>query len=232
MRRIPPVLPLPRSPLSRSFFRSPHSKTVGIYSKYLYPLILDWSLRTPQFGAYRRKALAGASGETLEIGFGTALNLPYYPEAVTKLTVVDSENMLQNRVGKRIAASPVQVTRRQIDATKGLPFDDCSFDTVVTTLTLCTLSQTAPALAEIRRVVRPSGHYIFLEHGRSDDPETAQRQDRFNPIQRIIASGCNVNRPIDQLILAAGFEIKSLERFLMPNAPRIMAEMYRGVAVK
>ncbi len=205
---------------------------MGIYSKYFFPLLLDWSLRTPQFGACRRHALAPARGETLEIGFGTGLNLPYYPEAVTRLTVVDSENMLQNRVEKRIAASPIQVTRLQIDATKGLPFDDCSFDTVVTTLTLCTLSKTSPALAEIRRVLRSSGQYVFLEHGRSDDAETAQRQDRFNPIQRIIASGCNLNRPMDQLILAAGFEIKSLERFLMPNAPRIMAEMYSGIAVK
>lgn len=181
-------------------------------------------------GSYRRSALLIARGETLEIGFGTGLNLPHYPKSVLQITGVDTENMMQPWILKRIAASAIPVTRMQIDACRGLPFDERSFDTIVTTMTLCTIADIEPALLEIRRVMRPHGQFIFLEHGRSDDPSVARFQDLFNPIQRIIAAGCNLNRPIDRMIKAAGFEIKSLDRFCMPTAPRIMAEMYRGVA--
>ncbi len=203
---------------------------MGLYSKYIFPRMLDRTLSTPELGEYRRLALAAAHGRTLEIGFGTALNLPYYPEAVAELVVLDSENMLRSRVERRIAACPIPVTQMQIDAQGRLPFDDRSFDSVVTTLTLCSIDNTAPALAEIRRVLKPDGRFIFWEHGRSDDPAVAQRQDRFNPIQRIIGAGCNMNRRIDQLIREAGFEITKLDRFLLPQTPRVLAEMYRGNA--
>jgi ubiquinone/menaquinone biosynthesis C-methylase UbiE len=203
---------------------------VGIYSKYIFPLVLDWSLGTAELGRHRRYALAQARGETLEIGFGAGLNLPYYPEAVTRLTAIDRENMLPKRVEKRIAESPIPVTRLQLDATGRLPFADHTFDAIVTTMTLCSISDTAAALDEIRRTLKPEGRFIFFEHGRSQDPQVARRQDRFNPVQRMIGGGCNINRPIDVLIRSAGFEISSLDRFLLPNAPRILAEMYRGVA--
>ena len=203
---------------------------MGFYAKYIFPRILDWSVGAPEFGDYRRRALEPARGETLEIGFGTGLNLPYYPEAVTKLTAIDSENMLEDRVEKRVAACPFPVTRMRLDAQGRLPFEDRRFDTVVTTLTLCSIPDTAAALAEIRRVLKPEGRFVFFEHGRSDDPKVARRQDRFNPIQKIIGAGCNMNRKINDMIGNAGFEITTLDRFLLPNAPRILAEMYRGVA--
>src|SRR5262245_39846827 len=149
------------------------------YAKYIFPRLLDWTLGAPEFGEYRRRALEPASGDTLEIGFGTGLNLPYYPEAVTNLTAIDSENMLENRVERRIAACRTPVRRMRLDAQGRLPFDDRTFDTVVTTMTLCSINDTAPALAEIRRVLKPGGRFIFFEHGRSDDPNVARRQDRF-----------------------------------------------------
>jgi ubiquinone/menaquinone biosynthesis C-methylase UbiE len=204
---------------------------IGFYAKYIFPHLLDWSLGTPEFGKYRRKALAAAQGDTLEIGFGTGLNLPHYPASVTQLTVLDSEKMLQHKVAARIAASPLPVRQMQLDAQGRLPFDDQSFDTVVTTLTLCSIDNVAAALAEVRRVLKPSGQFLFFEHGRSDEPAVAARQDRFNPLQRIIGAGCNMNRPMDALIRQAGFEISELERFLMPKTPRILAEMYRGIAI-
>lgn len=203
---------------------------MGFYAKYIFPRILDWGVGAPEFGEYRRRALEPARGETLEIGFGTGLNLPYYPQAVTKLTAIDSENMLEDRVAKRIASCPFPVARMRLDAQGRLPFEDHTFDTVVTTLTLCSIPDTAAALAEIRRVLKPEGRFVFFEHGRSDDPKVARRQDRFNPIQKIIGAGCNMNRKIDDLIENAGFEIMTLDRFLLPNSPRILAEMYRGVA--
>ncbi|MCI0665664.1 MAG: class I SAM-dependent methyltransferase [Acidobacteria bacterium] len=205
---------------------------MGIYSRYIFPRLLDKMLSTPEMGEYRRRVLAPVSGETLEIGFGTGLNLPYYPGAVTKLIGIDSEDMLPGRVQNRIARSQIEVTRMRIDATGRLPFDDHSFDSVVSTLTLCTISDAAAALAQVRRVLKPDGRFIFFEHGRSEDTEVARRQDRYNPIQKIIGAGCNINRQIDRLIETAGFEIRSLERFIMPDSPRIMAEMYCGVAMK
>lgn len=204
---------------------------MGIYAKYIFPRLLDWSLGNPQMGKYRRRALEPATGETLEIGFGTGLNLPHYPVAVTRLTVIDSENMLAQMVDRRIAECPIPVTKMQLDAQGRLPFDDQTFDSVVTTLTLCSIENTTPALAEIRRVLKPGGKFVFWEHGRSDDQKTADWQDKLNPLQRVIGAGCNMNRKIDDLISVGGFEITTLDRFLLPKTPRLLAEMYRGVAV-
>ncbi len=203
---------------------------MGIYAKYIFPRLLDWTLGNPEMGRYRRRALEPATGETLEIGFGTGLNLPHYPDSVARLTVIDSENMLTRLVDRRIAECHLPVVKMQLDAQGRLPFDDHSFDSVVTTLTLCSIENTAPALAEIRRVLKSDGKFIFWEHGRSDDPTVARRQDRFNPLQRIIGVGCNMNRKIDNLIANAGFEIKTLDRFVLPKTPRLLAEMYHGIA--
>lgn len=204
--------------------------TLGFYAKHIFPRLLDWSLGSPEMGKYRRKALDHARGRTLEIGFGTGLNLPWYPDEVTQLTVFDSENMLPELVEKRISQSSIPVTRLQLDASGHLPFDDHSFDTVVTTFTLCSIENLPAALSEVRRVLKPDGRFIFMEHGRSDSSQIARWQDRLNPIQKAIGVGCNMNRRIDDLIREAGFEINSLDRFLMPKTPRLLAEMYRGIA--
>jgi SAM-dependent methyltransferase len=204
---------------------------MGFYTKQIFPRLLELTLGTPELGKYRLRALAPARGETLEIGFGTGLNLPYYPETVTRLTVIDSEDMLRERVAERIAACPIPVTQMQLDAQGRLPFADESFDSVVTTLTLCSIANPAPALAEIRRVLKAGGAFVFWEHGRSDKAKVARWQDRLNPLQKLIGGGCNMNRQIDALIRAGGFEITTLDRFLLPQTPRLLAEMYRGVAV-
>lgn len=205
---------------------------MGLYSKYIFPRILDWSLATPVVQQQRRLTLAPARGETLEIGFGTGLNLPYYPQEVTRLTVLDSEHMLARRVAGRIKASRIPISQVQLDASLQLPFEDSSFDTIVTTLTLCSIADAAAALAQMRRVLKPEGQYLFLEHGRSPDAKTRRRQDLYNPFQRVIACGCNVNRPIDLMIEEAGFRLARLDRFVMADTPRILGEMYRGVARK
>ena len=203
---------------------------MGFYAKHIFPRLLEWSLGNPQMGKYRRRALEAAYGKTLEIGFGTGLNLPYYPQAVTQITALDPENMLASRVEKRIKESPVPVNFVQLDASGRLPFADATFDSVVTTFTLCSIDRVSAALAEMYRVLKPEGVYLFFEHGRSRDARTAHWQDRFNPIQNVIACGCHVNRPIDSLITAADFHIDILEEFLMPKTPRIMGEMYKGIA--
>jgi ubiquinone/menaquinone biosynthesis C-methylase UbiE len=203
---------------------------MGIYSRYIFSRALDWSLGNEMLHEQRHEALAPLTGHVLEIGLGTALNLPHYPQAVTKVTAIDNERMLPKRVAKRIAAARMPVEQLRLDASGTLPFEDSAFDGVVTTFTLCSIRDVDSALAEIRRVIKLDGQYVFLEHGRSDDPRVARWQDLLNPIQRVVACGCNLNRAIDDLIRESRFEIVKLERYSMPDVPRIFAETYRGLA--
>lgn len=203
---------------------------MGIYSRHIFPRLLDWSLGTPDVQEQRRLTLSAARGEVLEIGFGTGLNLPFYPATVTRLVALDSEDLLPERVPERIKASRLPVERVRLDASGKLPFEDGRFETVVTTFTLCSIADVRAALHEMRRVLRPGGAFLFCEHGRSDDARVAHWQDRLNPLQKLIGCGCNLNRPIDRLIREAGFQIVRLERFLLPPAPRLLGEIYRGAA--
>lgn len=204
--------------------------SMGWYSSYIFPRFLDWALGSAEFGELRRQTLASAQGRVIEIGFGTGLNLAHYPEPVTHLTVIDNERMLPERVAQRIALARMPVEQMQLDASGQLPFDDHSFDVAVSTWTLCSIADLQAALTEIRRVLKPEGQFIFLEHGRSDDPQVARRQDLFNPVQKIFAGGCHLNRPISRLVEDAGWKITKLDRFLLPHAPRIAGEMYCGTA--
>lgn len=202
---------------------------MGLYSDFLFPHMLEFLLGNKQAMRYRRQALASARGDVLEIGFGTGLNLECYPAAVERLTIVDPAKLLPRRVAKRIAAAPMPVEEAFLDA-EHLPFEIERFDTVVSTWTLCTIPDAVAALEEIRRVLNPGGKLLFLEHGRSGDPAIARRQDRWNGVQRVVGLGCNLNRPIDELITSAGLNILTLDRFQMPRTPRIGAEHYLGMA--
>jgi ubiquinone/menaquinone biosynthesis C-methylase UbiE len=205
---------------------------MGLYSKHIFPRLLDWSLGNSLMQSQRLEALAPVRGNVLEIGFGTGLNLPHYSKQVTRLTAVDPERMLEARVRTRIAETGMPVERIQLDASGRLPLGDEIFDFVVTTFTLCSIADVGGALKEMRRVLKPEGQYVFLEHGRSDDARVAKRQDFFNPIQKVIACGCNINRSIDLLIREAGFAITRLDRYVMPETPPMFGEMYRGSAQK
>ncbi|MBX9792451.1 MAG: class I SAM-dependent methyltransferase [Pirellulales bacterium] len=202
---------------------------MGLYSTYIFPRMLELALGGRVPTEYRHQALADAAGEVLEIGFGTGLNLACYPRAVARLTVLDPERLLPKKVARRIAAASFPVETAFLDAER-LPFESARFDTVVSTWTLCTIPDAAAALGEIRRVLKPNGRFLFLEHGRSDDERVARRQDRWNGLQRVIGCGCNLNRPIDALVSGAGLRIARLERFLMPRTPRLLAEHYLGCA--
>ncbi len=202
---------------------------MGIYSNVVFPRVLEFLLggRVPM--EYRHRALADAHGDVLEIGFGTGLNLSCYPRQVERLTLVDPARLLPKRVTRRIEAAGMPVERVFLDAER-LPFESGRFDTIVSTWTLCTIPDVAAALAEARRVLKPGGKLLFLEHGRSGDERVARRQDRWNGVQRFFGCGCNLNRPIDTLIASAGLQIQSLERFQMPGVPAITAEHYLGTA--
>jgi len=199
------------------------------YEQRVFPHLLELGMRA--LDELRAPTLAGAEGRVLEIGFGTGLNLRHYPPGVKKIVTVDPMDALSEKVQARVDAAPFPVERHHLPADRRLPFDDATFDSITMTWTLCTIPDPDAALREMRRVLRPGGSLHFIEHGRSDDPATARWQDRWNPIQRVIACGCNVNRKIDALVEDAGFELRSLDRFLAEGAPRIFAEMYRGAGV-
>jgi ubiquinone/menaquinone biosynthesis C-methylase UbiE len=138
--------------------------------------------------------------------------------------------MLPGRVAARRAAAAFPVEIAHLSAER-LPYEDQTFDCVVSTWTLCTIPDPIAALREIRRVLKPEGTFLFLEHGRSDDRRIATWQDRLNPLQRVIGGGCNLNRRIDRLIAEAGLTISRLDRFTMDSVPRIGGAMYRGTAI-
>ena len=202
---------------------------MSFYADHVFPHLMDWTLGTRRFQELREQALASAQGHVLEIGFGTGLNLPHYSPAVTSLTALDPATLLPRKVARRISRGslPVELVRLSAET---LPFEDGRFDCAVSTWTLCTIPNPVAALREVRRVLKPGGTYVFLEHGRSDDAWVAKWQDFFNPIQRVIACGCNLNRPIDALVSQGGLKIDRLDRFLLSGVPRIVGEMYRGVA--
>jgi len=196
--------------------------------QWIKPRLQDLLMR--QMDPLREETLVEADGEVLEVGFGTALNLRYYRPVVTGLVGIDPMEVADVRsVQRRIESSAFPVSRQTLRADGGLPFDAGRFDTVVTTWTLCSIPDVSSALEEMRRVLKPGGRYVFIEHGRADEPGTARWQDRINPLWRRVCDGCNINRKIDRLVEEGGFELDRLDRFRAPG-PGIVAQMYRGVA--
>lgn len=202
---------------------------MGLYSRHIFPRLMDWVMSVEVFAEERRKLLARACGQVLELGFGTGLNLPHYPKTISVLHAVDPAGLLPRRVAWRCSRVSFLIRPQHVSA-EILPFDDRTFDCAVSTWTLCTIPDPVKALQEVRRVLKPTGQFLFLEHGRSDDETIAVWQDRLNPIQRVIGCGCNLNRRIDQLISHAGLTMMKLDRFQMDSIPRLVGEMYRGIA--
>ena len=180
---------------------------MGIYSERVFPWLLDRALGHPAIDARRAALVGAASGDVLEIGFGSGATLPFYDAAkVRQLTVVEPSEGMNRRAAGRLAASPVPV-RSVPGAGEGLPFADASFDTVVTCLTLCSVDDPPRVLAEIRRVLRPGGKFLFLEHVLSDDADRRRWQVRLTPLQKVIGVGCHLDRDTAALVRAAGLAL-------------------------
>jgi ubiquinone/menaquinone biosynthesis C-methylase UbiE len=178
----------------------------------------------------RPDAVVGARGDVLEIGFGTGLNLRHYPSGVRSVWGIDP--MATEGVGpveRRIAQAPFPVERSALRADDQLPFDSGRFDCVVTTWTLCSIPDARAALAEMHRVLKPGGLYLFIEHGRSRTESTIRWQDRLNPTWSKLTDGCNINRPVDELVEQSGFELSLLDEF-KGKGPRLISHLYRGIA--
>jgi ubiquinone/menaquinone biosynthesis C-methylase UbiE len=203
---------------------------MNLYRRVIFPQLLDLALSGERMERYRRQLLAHVQGAVLEIGFGTGLNLSCYPEHIRKITGVDPNPGMGSLARRRIASSPIAVDWQVADAQE-LPFPSQSFDSVVSTWTLCSIPNVAKALGEIRRVLRAGGKLFFLEHGLSEDPQVQRWQNCLNPIQKVIADGCNLNRDMARLIREAGFRFEQLERFYMPDQPRFIGYTYQGIAL-
>jgi ubiquinone/menaquinone biosynthesis C-methylase UbiE len=176
----------------------------------------------------RRNLIAGASGDVLEIGGGTGANLRYYGADVKSLTVTEPERPMLKRLERRAREQDSHVSVLRAPA-EDLPFEDASFDTVVSTLVLCGVDDQPRAVRELRRVLRPGGRLIFLEHVRSDDPRVAKMQDRMNPLNQFVVC-CDCNRPTLETVRSAGFEVTKLEQTELPKAPPFGRPLIIGTA--
>ena len=195
----------------------------------LFAAIYDKSLAATEDAGLRdkrRALLAEASGHTLEIGAGTGLNVELYPPAADPLVLTEPEAPMARRLRER-AGSRADVVEAGADA---LPFADASFDTVVSTLVLCTVPDQAGVLQELRRVLKPDGRLLFIEHVRADDAKLARWQDRLTPVWRFIGRGCHPNRDTAAALRSAGYEIERLDHDRTPKAPPIVRPLIAGVA--
>jgi len=186
-------------------------------------------MRNKESARLRTAWIPQASGEALEVCIGSGLNLPFYSSDVKRVYGVDPSRELQRMARKRTVGQPVNVEFLSQSAEGPLPLPDESMDTVVMTWTLCSIPNPLEALAQMRRVLKPGGKLIFIEHGRAPDRGVAIWQDRLTPTWKRIGGGCHLNRKVDELITQAGFQITELRRFYLPG-PRPMTYTYQGLA--
>jgi ubiquinone/menaquinone biosynthesis C-methylase UbiE len=199
-----------------------------IYERYVLPKLIHLAMQNKTAMAERAKLVPLASGTVLEVGAGSGLNIPFYGPKVGELFALDPSLALWKMARSRVKNAPFPV--RFLDSSaERIPLGDMTVDTVVTTWTLCTIQNPAQALTEMRRVLKPEGQLIFVEHGRSQDRGVFAWQDRLNPMWKRVAGGCNLNRRIDDLILDAGFCVTQIER-AYSRGPRPFTYLYKGLA--
>lgn len=202
------------------------------YSRAVLPTLLDWAMAADAFTEQRRSLLSQASGRVLEIGFGTGLNIPHYnPERVQTLVALDNNPGMHSLAARRLANSTLDVEHRVLNV-KMLPYPDDVFDCAVSTWTLCSVKHIHQALAEIYRVLKPGGSFLFLEHGLSPDTDVQKWQHRLTPVQKAIADGCHLDRNISAAIERHPFTLEQIDCCYLKNLPKVAGYTYRGKAKK
>ena len=201
---------------------------MGFYSDHIVPRFLNVAMGMSMIADERKKCLADVQGAVLEVGFGSGHNLPFYPPTVLSVTAIDPSELSARLARPRIEKAPFPVAYLPLKGEE-VPAPDASFDSVVSTFTLCTIQDTDRALRQIRRVLRPGGRFFFVEHGRSNEPGVQRWQDRLNGIQNVLCGGCNLNRDMERLIGNAGFEFLSIDRYYA-KGPKFSSYLYRGIA--
>lgn len=202
---------------------------MGFYARHILPRLIELAMKNKEAARLRAVSVPRASGEVLEIGIGSGLNLPFYSSEVRRVHGVDPSAELQRLARKRAAGHSAEIDFVLQSADEPLPFGDASMDTVVMTWTLCSIPNPPKALGEMRRVLKSTGRLIFIEHGRSPDRGVAAWQDRLTPAWKRIGGGCHLNRKVDELIEQAGFQMQELRNFYVRGL-RPMTYMYQGIA--
>ena len=203
---------------------------MGFYRKVVLPRLIELAMRNSQLGGYRQQTIGAARGHVLEIGVGSGMNLPIYGSAVARVCGIDPSPELLDRARERVAAARVPVSLVRALAEQ-LPFRDAAFDTLVMTWTLCSIPNPSTALNEMRRVLKPGGRLLFVEHGLAPEPAIIRWQHRLTPCWRRIGGGCHLDRKMDDLIRDAGFRVDALETGYM-KGPKPWTFMYLGSAIK
>jgi ubiquinone/menaquinone biosynthesis C-methylase UbiE len=202
---------------------------MGIYQEHVLPRMIDVLCNMREARSQRQRVCQGLAGEVVEIGFGSGLNLPFYPPEVRRVAAVEPADVGWKLAAARLQDTSIPVERAGLDG-ESLPFADASFDAALSTWTMCTIPDIAAALRELRRVLKPGARVHFLEHGLAPDAPVRRWQHRLEPLQKRIFGGCHLTRPIAELLTNAGFEIIDLDVYYEKGSPKFMGANSLGVA--
>lgn len=200
---------------------------MGAWSEQVVPRVTRRALGAQRHHDIRARVCAGLTGEVVEVGFGSGLNVRHYPAAVSRVTAVEPSDVAWRLSEAERLGSAVPVERAGLDGQR-LPFEDASFDSALSTWTLCTIPDPVAALRELRRVLRPGGRLFFVEHGAAPDASVLRWQRRWDPVQRRLFAGCHVSRPVQDLLAEAGLPGEAVRRYYGDGEPRLFGSLYEG----
>ncbi len=202
---------------------------MGVYGEQVLPRIINAVCNMKENTPQRRRVCDGLAGDVVEVGFGSGLNVPFYPAAVEGVAAVEPADVGWKLAAKRLGASAVPVQRAGLNG-ESLPFPDDRFDAALSTWTMCTIPDIDAALRELRRVLKPGGTLHFVEHGLTPDEGVRRWQHRLEPVQKRVFGGCHLTRPIADLLTGAGFTITELDVYYEKGAPKFVGANSLGVA--